>query len=211
MPKAPASTVSYLLLGLLNMRSWTGYELTQQIRHSLAHVWPSSEANSYREQQRLVRLRWATVTAEPAGPARTRNRYTITALGRRELHAWLDTPPAPASLEVEGMLRAWFADAGSPEQFAAAMRTMATDARASLDQVVTVFSAYLEGVGGFPERAHLNAIVGEMVADLFGLIEFRCRQLATEVEAWPSTAGTGLDHTARARMQRVITTYGRAT
>jgi DNA-binding PadR family transcriptional regulator len=206
-----ATTSSYVLLGLLSLRPWTGYELTQQIRHSLAHVWPSSEANVYREQQRLVRLGWATVTAEAAGPARTRNRYTITSAGRRELSAWLDTAPAPASLEVEAMVRAWFADAGTPEQLAASLRHAAADARASLDQVVTVFSHYLDGAGGFPERAHLNAIVGEMVADLFGLIEFRCRQLATEVEAWQTTAGHGLDHTARARMQRVITTYGRAT
>ena len=205
----PVTTSSYVLLGLLSLRPWTGYELTQQVRHSLAHVWPASEANLYREQQRLVRLGWAEVAAETAGQ-RTRKRYTITDAGRAALADWLATPPAAPSMEIEGMLRAWFADAGTPEQFAAAMGHMADDARASLDRVVTVFSQYLDGAGGFPERAHLNAIVGEMVADLFGLIEFRCRQLATEAEAWETTAGTGLDHTARARMQRVITTYGRA-
>jgi PadR family transcriptional regulator AphA len=205
------TTASYLLLGLLTVRAWTGYELTQQIRHSLSHIWPSSEANLYREQQRLVRLGWATVEAEAAGPERTRNRYTITAAGRAAFADWLGTPPGPTEFQVEGMLRAWFADAGTPEEFAAAMRAMADDARASLDRVVTVFSQYLDGAGGFPERAHLNAIVGEMVADLFGLIEFRCRQLATEAESWETTAGRGLDHTARARMQRVITTYGRST
>jgi hypothetical protein len=76
--------------------------------------------------------------------------------------------------------------------------------------VVTVFAQYLDEQGGFPERAHLNAIVGETVADLFGLIEVRCRQLAEEAEGWETTAGRGLDVAARARMQRVIATYGRA-
>jgi DNA-binding PadR family transcriptional regulator len=206
----PVTTSSYVLLGLLSLRPWTGYELTQQVRHSLAHVWPASEANLYREQQRLVGLGWAEVTAEAAGRERTRKRYTITAAGRAALTDWLATPPAPPSMEIESMLRVWFADAGTPAQFADAMRHAADDARASLDRVVTVFAQYLEGEGGFPQRAHLNAIVGEMVADLFGLIEFRCRQLATETESWQTTAGHGLDHTARARMQRVITTYGRA-
>jgi PadR family transcriptional regulator AphA len=207
--RASATTSSYVLLGLLSVRSWTGYELTQQIRHSLAHVWPASEANLYREQQRLVRLGWASVAAESAGPERTRNRYTITDPGRAELKEWLATPPAPAGLEVEGMLRAWFADAGTPQELAAALHRTADHARASLDRVVTVFSHYLAGEGAFPERAHLNAIVGEMVADLFGLIQARCAQLATEVEAWPTTIDRGLDPEARARMHRVVTTYGR--
>jgi DNA-binding PadR family transcriptional regulator len=204
------TTSSYVLLGLLSVRPWTGYELTQQVRHSLAHVWPASEANLYREQQRLVRLGWAEVTAEAVGQ-RTRNRYTITAAGRAALADWLDTPPAPPALEIEAMLRVWFAEAGTPQQFAAAMRHAAEDARASLDRVVTVFAHYLDSGGAFPERAHLNAIVGEMVADLFGLIEVRCRDLASEAQGWKTTAGHGLDEPARARMQRVITTYGRAT
>lgn len=207
--RTSATTSSYVLLGLLSVRSWTGYELTQQIRHSLAHVWPASEANVYREQQRLVRLGWASVVAEPAGPERTRNRYTITDAGRVELKEWLATPPSPADLEVEAMLRVWFADSGTPEELAAALRRSAQDARTSLDRVVTVFNHYLAGQGAFPERAHLNAIVGEMVADLFGLIQSRCTQLATEVDTWPTTIARGLDPMARARMQRVVTTYER--
>jgi hypothetical protein len=133
----------------------------------------------------------------------------MTDAGRAELKEWLATPPAPASLEVEAMLRAWFADSGTPEELAAALRRTADDARASLDRVVAVFSHYLAGEGAFPERAHLNAIVGEMVADLCGLIQSRCAQLAIEVEEWPTTIDRGLDPMARARMHRVVTAYGR--
>jgi DNA-binding PadR family transcriptional regulator len=205
------TTAGYLLLGLLSVRSWTGYELTQQIRHSLEHVWPSSEANIYREQHRLVRDGLATVAAEPAGAARTRKRYRITPAGRQALREWLASPPAPPSLEVEAMVRAWFADAGTPQDLAAALRQTAADTRASLDRVVEVFGRYLAGAGAFPERAHLNALVGELVADLLGLIELRSRQFADEVEGWTTTKGIGLDPVARARMQRVISTYGPAS
>jgi DNA-binding PadR family transcriptional regulator len=201
------TTAGYLLLGLLSVRSWTGYELTQQIRHSLEHVWPSSEANIYREQHRLVRDGLATVIAEPAGSTRTRKRYRITPAGRRALREWLATPPAPPSLEVEAMVRAWFADAGTPQDLAGALRQTAADTRKSLDRVVEVFGGYLAGQGAFPERAHLNAMVGEMVADLLGLIELRSRQLADEVEGWTTTKDLGLDPVARARMQRVVSTY----
>lgn len=202
--------MTYALLGLLSLRSWTGYELTQQVRHSLSHVWPASAANLYREQQRLVRLGWAGVEVEPAGPERTRNRYTITAAGQQALVDWLDGPPRATNLESEALLRLWFADAGTPEQLARALRATADEARRAVHHVVEVFGHYLDGAGAFPQRAHLNAMAGELIADLFGLLEVRCARLATEVEHWSSTARTGIDEVTRARLQRVVSTYSSA-
>lgn len=199
--------MSYALLGLLSVQSWTGYELTQQVRHSLAHVWPASAANLYREQQRLVRLGWAAVAVEPAGPERTRNRYTITADGRQALSTWLDGPPGVTNLESEAFLRIWFADAGTPEQLARTLRSTAEEAHATVERVTEVFGHYLAGGGAFPHRAHLNAMVGELIADLFSLLEVRCAQLATEVEQWHSTERTEIDEATRARMQRVLSAY----
>ena len=66
---------------MLAVRSWTGYELTRQVRRSLRFIWPTSEGHLYREQKRLVSLGWAVVEQEQAG-RRARNRYTITAAGR---------------------------------------------------------------------------------------------------------------------------------
>ncbi len=161
----PVNAMSYALLGLLSVQSWTGYELTQQVRHSLTHVWPASAANLYRDQQRLVRLGWADVTVEPAGPERTRNRYTITAAGRQELRDWLDGPPAPVNLASEALLRIWFADAGTPDQLARTLRATADEARGIVDRVVELLGVYLDGAGAFPERAHLNAMTGELLAE----------------------------------------------
>lgn len=205
----PVNAMSYALLGLLSLRSWTGYELTQQVRRSLTHVWPASAANLYREQQRLVRLGWADVTVEPAGPERTRHRYTITAAGRAALLDWLDERPGATNLESEAFLRIWFADAGTPDQLARTLRATAVEARATVDHVVALFGQYLDGAGPFPERAHLNAIVGELIADLFGTLETRCAALAAEAEDWPSTRRDGIDAATRARMERVVSAYQR--
>lgn len=80
------------------------------------------------------------------------------------------------------MLRVWFADAAGTAELGASLRTAAAHSRASLDHVVAVFACYLEEEGAFPERAHLNAMVGELVADLFAFIEARCAGLAREIE-----------------------------
>ena len=108
------SPATYGLLGMLAVRSWTGYELTRQVHRSLRFVWPTSEGHLYREQKRLVALCWAVVEQEPVG-RRTRNRYTITPAGREALAAWLAAPPEEPHLQIEGVLRAFHAGLGSPE------------------------------------------------------------------------------------------------
>jgi hypothetical protein len=106
------------------------------------------------------------------------------------------------------MLRVWFADSGTTEQLLTALAATEADARASVARVVEVFQAYLAGQGRFESRAHLNAIVGEFVADVFGQIADRCAGLAAEVADWPDTTAPGFDEVARARMEQVVAAHG---
>src|SRR5262245_19492056 len=95
--KPRISTTAHALVGLLAVRSWTAYELTQQMRRALRWAWPRTQANLYNETKRLVPLGLATAVEEDQGP-RSRTRYEITAEGKEELAAWLRTDPAPAQV-----------------------------------------------------------------------------------------------------------------
>jgi PadR family transcriptional regulator AphA len=143
---ATPSQATFGLLGMLAVRSWTGYELTQQVRRSLRFVWPSSEGHLYREQKRLVDLGWASVEEEPAGE-RTRNRYTITDAGRAALGEWLATEPEEPHFQVEGVLRMFFGDQGTPEQLVTSMQASAVTARSMLDEMLGFVGEYLEEGG----------------------------------------------------------------
>lgn len=205
--RSSAPTIRYALLGLLALKSWTGYELTQQARRSLRLVWPSSEAHLYREQQRLARLGWATVTTERVGQ-RTRNRYTITDAGRAALSEYLATPPAAPALEVEAFVRLFFADQGEVGDLVDALERTAEHTREALAGMVTITEQYLAGEGLFPERAHLSALAGEIIADILGVIGTRCAEAAREVAGWETTRGRGMDDATRARFERMVATYG---
>jgi PadR family transcriptional regulator AphA len=207
-PAARPPTITYALLGLLALRSWTGYELTQQARLSLRLVWPSSEAHVYREQQRLGRLGWATVTSEQIG-RRTRNRYTITDAGRAALTEWLATEPAAPAIEVEVLVRAWFADQGGVGDLVSSLERTAAYTDAAIGSMLVLVEQYLAEEGAFPERAHLNALVGEIVADVLSTIGTRCAEAAREVAEWDTTRDRGLDDATRARFQRMLDTYGK--
>src|SRR6187431_658462 len=111
----PLGTTSYAVLGLLAIRPWTTYELAKQVQRSLSWFWPRAERKLYDEPKRLVADGLALASAEATGK-RPRTVYAITADGRSALRDWLDEPPAPRTTEFEGMVKVFFADAGTLDQ-----------------------------------------------------------------------------------------------
>lgn len=214
-----ASPTTYGLLGMLATRSWTGYELTRQVRRSLRFVWPTSEGHLYREQRRLVQLGWATVTEEPAGK-RSRKRYRITPVGRNALANWLTTEPDEPHFQVEGILRAFYADSGSTGDLVTALRSTAASAHAMQAEMLGFVDEYLEDGGPlamlesdargvfrgremFPERLHVVALAIDATTRLLGELERFFTEAADEVVAWPSPSDATLTPATRARLESI--------
>lgn len=200
--KTPTTT-TYALLGLLSVRSWTGYELTQQVRRSLKFAWPSSESHLYREQKLLVAMQWAQVENEPVGK-RFRNRYTITALGCKEFRKWLRTPPEAPSLEIEAIVRMFFADQAGPDELIAALNVTAEHIREALLPMDDIVKDYLQTGGPFPKRAHLIAMSADLITDLLARIETFSMEAAQEVASWDSTRGIGQNSQTKARFEGIL-------
>lgn len=208
MPTSTPTTTTYALLGLLALRPWTGYELTQQARRSLRFAWSRSEANLYSEQQRLVRLGWASVTKESRG-RRTRNRYEITKKGRNALRAWLRTEPETPTLAIEGIIRIFFADQGDVEDLARSIRKTGDLAGAAISDMCDFVEDYLETGGPFPERLHLISLAADLVTDLLSRIESFTHEVSKEVDGWERTQGHGLTPAARKRLLAILARGGR--
>ena len=81
------TTSSYAVLALLDIKPWTGYELTNQAQRSLRYAWPKSVRLLYSEPKKLVELGYATTYKEETGK-RSRNVYEITDAGRQALGEW---------------------------------------------------------------------------------------------------------------------------
>jgi len=106
---AELTTTSHAILGLLARRDCTTYELAQQMRRKLHHVWPRAERKLYEEPRRLVEAGYATSVKDMIG-RRARTIYSITAAGRDALKEWLRSPIDVPSFEFEGMVRVLFSD-----------------------------------------------------------------------------------------------------
>ncbi|TDC47716.1 PadR family transcriptional regulator [Jiangella ureilytica] len=197
------TTTSYALLGLLAIRPWTAYELTQQMQRSLHYLWPRSESLLYTEPKKLVDAGLARVTVQHRGD-RPRSLYRITASGRRALEAWLDTEPAPPVLELEAMLRVIYADQGAPDQLARSLRSAAAWADSELARARPQIETYLDTGGPFPERLHLIALLVGFYGELFDLIRRFFTEAADLADTWDATTGVGLDAELRGMLERTL-------
>lgn len=158
------STTSFAILGLLSLGPWTSYALAKQVRRSLNWMWPRAERRLYDEPPRLVADGLATATSDSTG-RRPRTVYEITDAGRTALRDWLDEPPAPRSTEFAGMLKVFFADAGSLAQLDASLTAIEQEARARLSALAQMAGESVAATAPFPERRHLNAIGLRMQVD----------------------------------------------
>src|ERR1700751_3135599 len=93
MSSPPLTTTSYAVLGLLAVRPWSSYELTQQMDRSLGRVWPRAVSKLYEEPKKLTAHGLARSAVQQNGQ-RTRTVYAITAEGRRALGEWVRPPRA---------------------------------------------------------------------------------------------------------------------
>ena len=189
------STTSYAVLGLLSLRSWTGYELTQQAQRSLALIWPKEDSVLYEEPRRLVARGLARAHKERQG-GRTRNRYEITAEGRAALREWLAQPSGVPRHEMEPILRLTFADQGEVSDALAAVATLREWAATNFDNGEVVVRGYQADSGPFPGRLHLSVLCARLYADILTAMVNFADMAEEEIKTWPHTHGLGrTEHT----------------
>ncbi|OLL71777.1 Transcriptional regulator, PadR family [Pseudonocardia sp. Ae356_Ps1] len=180
------TTTSYAMLGLLAVRPWSTYELTNQIRRSLARFWPRASSKLYEEPRKLVALGYATAESQNQG-RRRRTVYTITEDGRRALAAWLTEPgsPPPPALESEQLLRVFLADNGTKGDLLRTIEATRRWARETAAVDAAIARSYLEGDAPFPDRAGLNTLVGRYLSDMSAATERWADWAGEVVASWP--------------------------
>ena len=95
----------YAVLGLLAYAPMSGYDVKRIYAQSLGNFWSESYGHIYPILKRLEDEGLATRSVEHQDGKPDRNVYTITELGREELHRWLAQPLDPHKERVELLLK----------------------------------------------------------------------------------------------------------
>jgi PadR family transcriptional regulator AphA len=136
--------LKYVLLGFLNYRPMTGYDLKQTINRSTIHFWHAELSQIYVTLKMLEKDGLIESEVQEQSQRPDRRVYTITDAGRRYLHEWLSLPLAELSPRKETLLLKLF--------FAAQL-----DKQALLAQLHLQRELYVQ---------HLAMIRGEMAQEI---------------------------------------------
>lgn len=188
---AKVSASSYAILALLDLKPWTGYELTSQAQRSLRYAWPRSERLLYSEPKKLVELGYATTHKEETGN-RSRNVYEITDEGRKALSTWTNSRTQPPRIEIEALLRLLFADHGSIDDLERALDELESDIGEHHEAIVALMGSYLDGGHPFPDRTHLSVLFATFQIEMFKSIERWIEFAREEIGGWPATEDLGM-------------------
>jgi DNA-binding PadR family transcriptional regulator len=96
------------VLGFLTWKPMSGYEVKKAIEGSVANFWSESFGQIYPILQELAEDGLATRETRGGDGAREQIVYTITAVGRAALGAWLAEPPVAERPRIELLLKLFF-------------------------------------------------------------------------------------------------------
>ena len=185
---ARLTATSYAILGLLAIKPWSTYELTKQMGRALQLVWPRAESNLYQEPQRLVEAGLATAERRLVG-RRPRTEYAITPAGHSALVAWLSEPAARTQLESEALVKVLFGNYLPPALLVEQLEAFAAEAESTEDPWRSIAQEYIDGVGPFPERAHVNALFWVLLDRWARMRAEWAHWAAAQVGTWPDGGG----------------------
>ena len=184
MSTPPLTTTSYAVLGLLSIKPWSSYELTQQMDRSLGRIWPLAVSKLYEEPKKLASHGLARSAIGQNG-RRRRTVYTITAKGRRALAEWLGQPGDGPALEFEQLLKVFFAENGTTADLLATLAAAQAWARERCAESLAVGERYRTGSGPFPGRLPELQLTSRFLTDFYLLVADWASWASNIVDAWP--------------------------
>jgi PadR family transcriptional regulator AphA len=140
-----ASSVTWVVLGLLTLRPMSGYDIKRLVDRAIRHFWAASYGQIYPELARLEAAGW--IAGEDAAQGgRSRRVFTIAPAGEEALQGWLVGEETRIELRDESLLRLFFADAAPLELGLGLLRAR----RAGYEAMLAQLRALDDGSGPDP-------------------------------------------------------------
>ena len=101
-------SLPHALLGLINYKPLTGYDLKTTFNTSINFFWNASLPQIYRTLHQMEKSGWVTSRIEPQEGKPNRKIYKITDKGKNELRQWLNEPLDFTLVKSKLMIKTFF-------------------------------------------------------------------------------------------------------
>ena len=126
-------SLEYAILGFLNYRPLSGYDLKKVFDNSVRHFWPADQSQIYRTLARLAERGHVEQETFRGLDRPDRKEYRITPAGREALRTWLLAPLPSQDVRIAALVQIFFAGQLSDEQVLALFERLAAEARTVLE------------------------------------------------------------------------------
>ncbi|MGC9396188.1 MAG: PadR family transcriptional regulator [Anaerolineae bacterium] len=143
-------SLEYAILGFLNYKPLSGYDLKKIFDTSVQHFWSADQSQIYRTLSRLTERGWAEMEVVEQDDRPDRKVYHITGAGQEALHQWLLTPVRPHVPHNAALIQVFFAGQLSDDEIVTMFERAAERVRGVLNvyeqipQQVEAYRVYIE-------------------------------------------------------------------
>jgi DNA-binding PadR family transcriptional regulator len=135
-------SLRHCILGLLNLRPLSGYDLKKSFDGSVNHFWRADQSQIYRTLDRLVADGRVEVTVQPQEGRPDRKEHRITPSGQQELAHWLRSPLTAEVTREPFLARLFFlGDLGDEHAVGDLLRERREQVRQARDRLLQVGEA----------------------------------------------------------------------
>jgi len=131
-------SLEHAILGFLNYRPYSGYDLKKIFDTSVRHFWPADQSQIYRTLSRMSDEGWTEIEVVRQEARPDRKLYHITSAGREELRRWLLTPLPVEESRSADMIQVFFAAQLSDEEILGIFERAATMMRSGLEHYAQI-------------------------------------------------------------------------
>lgn len=194
---------SFAVLALLARRPYSAYELTTELKASMAQCMPRSATLLYREPKNLVSHGLAGVDMALKGRQK-RAVYSITEAGRAALADWFTRPAAPPVFECEAVQRVLFGHLGHRADVAATLGEFEDQVRILVSENLDSMPAWFEHFP--PPTEHLADVVVlcRLYADLYEVLINWAQWARAQIADRPAKWSPEHEQEIRVRLQELM-------
>ncbi len=189
-------SLPHALLGLLNYRPATGYELKATFTNSIHFFWDATLPQIYRTLKQMEGSGWLNVEVEHQDGRPSRKVYHVTDAGRKELRRWLNEPFEMPEPRNAVLIKVFFGNLMDPAQFAAHLEELHKHHANLLEryekEIIPVIERYAEATGAYQDARYWNLTLD------FG------RRHAQMILDWCKAVLSSLDHPEQVKGRRPV-------
>jgi len=117
-------SLPHALLGLLNYRPATGYQLKKAFKESIYFFWNATLPQIYRTLKQMEEKGWLTAVIEHQEGKPSRKVYKLTGKGLKEFRRWLKEPSEVPQRKNPMMLKIFFGNQMDKDQLVSHIQKM---------------------------------------------------------------------------------------